>query len=256
MFIKPARDHRKLCGSAKNSATARPPSADTVNVHQVRIRLRGVILCGMHGLEKLFRSCHSCAPAAARCRLAHMANAEREDEAVERNAAAVRQWPRTGSCAEVSPQPSRSFNFFSERSLRASSVKMSCGALNQAIVVKLLDHLVAHALDVEGIARHEMLQPFDTLRRADQAAGTAAHRIKFLPVFSLTSRTAWLPHAGQGRETRTSRIRRALVRHVAQHLRDHVAGPLHDHRVADAASLRAISSSLCSVAFGPPPRPP
>src|SRR3546814_3642467 len=38
------------------------------------------------------------------------------------------------------------------------------------------DVLAAQALDVESGARDEMLQPLDSLRREDQAAGAAAHR--------------------------------------------------------------------------------
>src|SRR5918911_451707 len=50
----------------------------------------------------------------------------------------------------VSPQPSRSSSFVALR---------------------------AEPLDVEGVARDEMLQPLDGLRRADEAARAAAHRV-------------------------------------------------------------------------------
>ncbi len=58
-----------------------------------------------------------------------------------------------------------------------------------------LDLLGAEAFDVEGIARDEMLQMLDRLRTADEAA-RAARTASTLPVFSLMSRTAWLPQMG------------------------------------------------------------
>ena len=45
--------------------------------------------------------------------------------------------------------------------------------LDQSVVVESFDVLLAEPLDVEGIARHEMLQALDPLRRADQSAGAA-----------------------------------------------------------------------------------
>ena len=49
--------------------------------------------------------------------------------------------------------------------------------LDHAFRIELLDALVAQALDVEGVARDEVLQALARLRRADEAAGAAAHRI-------------------------------------------------------------------------------
>ena len=49
--------------------------------------------------------------------------------------------------------------------------------LDQALVVERLDVLLAEALDVEGVARDEMLEALDPLGRADQAAGAAPHGI-------------------------------------------------------------------------------
>ena len=45
--------------------------------------------------------------------------------------------------------------------------------LDQSVVVESFDVLLAEPLDVEGVARHEVLQALDPLRRADQSAGAA-----------------------------------------------------------------------------------
>ena len=59
-----------------------------------------------------------------------------------------------------------------------------------------------------------------------------------LPVFSLMSRTAWLSQTGQtGGKHERLRVRRALLQDHAEDLRDHVAGALHNHGVADAHVL-------------------
>jgi hypothetical protein len=103
----------------------------------------------------------------------------------------------------------------------------------QAALIEQLHVLVAHALDIEGIARHEMAQPFLHLRGADQPAGTAA-------TASPSSRTALLPQIGQTSGKTYSRdVGRPLLQHDADHLGDHVAGALDDDRVADADILAA-----------------
>ena len=109
--------------------------------------------------------------------------------------------------------------------------------LDQAVVVEELDLLVAEPLDVEGVARDEMLQPLPAcagqMRPPVQRRTTSAS-----PVFASISRTAWRPQAGQmcGKLVRL-RALRALVEHDADDLRDDVAGALHDHGVADADVL-------------------
>ena len=105
---------------------------------------------------------------------------------------------------------------------------------DQALGVELLDALLAQALDVEGVARDEMLQPLARLRRADEAAGAAAHRVLLAGArIDLAHRMAAAGRA-DGRERVGLRIRRALVEHHVEHLRDHVAGALDHDRVADA----------------------
>ncbi len=50
-------------------------------------------------------------------------------------------------------------------------------AVQPAVVVEFRHRLLAQAVDVEGGAGDEMDQPLDHLRRADQAAGAAAHHL-------------------------------------------------------------------------------
>src|SRR3546814_20039054 len=82
----------------------------------------------------------------------------------------------------------------------------------------------AQTFDVERVARHEMPQPFDPLRRADKAAGAAyvdlallAHRV------GVTFGAFRREHIG----------RPLLVpRQILPHLRAYVAGALDDAAVA------------------------
>ena len=64
------------------------------------------------------------------------------------------------------------------------------------------------------------------------------------PVLALTSRTAWLPHAGQiGRKLVGHGVRRPPREIDVDDLRDDVAGPLHGDGVADADVL-AVADRL------------
>ena len=90
-------------------------------------------------------------------------------------------------------------------------------------------------------ARHEMAQPLDLLRRADQPAGAAAHRLAVL-----AHRMAAAGRA-LGRELVGLRGLRPLVEHDIDDLRDHVAGALDDHGVADA-DIGAAADRLAVVA--------
>ena len=108
-----------------------------------------------------------------RRRLAHLANTESVDEAVERNHpsrldGAPAGWrPTSGPSprARGSPAPC------------SFSRKISAGSMQQAVLAEGDDVALAQAVDVEGIARDEMLEALDRLRRADQAAGAAARRL-------------------------------------------------------------------------------
>ena len=137
-----------------------------------------------------------CRASSLRGRLADVADAEREDEAVERDRAARLDGGEQLARPTAAPQPSRSASVVVERASRAAGVKMSAGDWISPSSKNACDLLLAQPLDVEGVARHEMLQPLDRLRRADQAAGAAAHHVDLAGLGS-TSRTAWLPQTGQ-----------------------------------------------------------
>ena len=79
-------------------------------------------------------------------------------------------------------------------------------------------------------------------------------RASTLPVLGLTSRTASEPHTGQiglGRHNGTARLG-PLVEHDGDDLRNHVPGPLDDHRIAHAdidpvADRRARRIPPCDI---------
>jgi hypothetical protein len=85
----------------------------------------------------------------------------------------------------------------------------------------------AQPLDVEAVARHEVAQPLDLLERAFEPAGAAPHHPAFLALHLGLERTG----AVSG-ELELARALRTLLGHIAQDLRDDVAGALHDHHVA------------------------
>ena len=143
--------------------------------------------------------------------LAHMRDAEREDEAVERDRAARLDRGEQVLRARLAPalavleplEALRIARFQREDVLRA---------LDQALLVELVDALHAQAFDVEGVARHEVLQALARLRRADEAAGAAAHRILLARArVDLAHRMAAAGRAC-GRKFIRLRIGRALLR--------------------------------------------
>src|SRR6202012_33163 len=105
--------------------------------------------------------------------------------------------------------------------------------LDPAALEEHLDLLVAEPLDVEGAARGEVLQVLDALERARELARAAeahallARRIDLAP--DRRVQRAW----ALGREFVILVAARLLV-DDAEHLRDHVAGALNLHRIADA----------------------
>ena len=120
-----------------------------------------------------------------RRRLADLRDAERIDEAVERDAAARRRSRRSACCALSSPQPSRSAM---TRGIEAEDV---AGLADQPVFPERGDVLVAEPFDVEAVARDEMPEPLDRLRRR-----RSARRCSAAPT-SPSSRTARLPQIGQ-----------------------------------------------------------
>src|SRR5262249_452035 len=111
-----------------------------------------------------------------RRRLAHVADTEREDEAVERDFASGgdggkelvrRLWPPALALLEPVGR-------LGVARLQREDVLRR---LNELVVVECLNVLFAQALDSEGVARHEVLEAFAPLRRTDEPAGAAAHHI-------------------------------------------------------------------------------
>ena len=110
----------------------------------------------------------------ARGDLADMADAEREEEAVERRRA-LRVDRRDQI---VAPRSRPSARGRADRSLRQPE---DVGRrLEQAVAEEALDMDDAEPLDVERVAADEMAQPLDPLRRADQPAGAADVDLAFL----------------------------------------------------------------------------
>jgi hypothetical protein len=100
-----------------------------------------------------------------------------------------------------------------------------------AIGVKRLHLLGAQPLDVEGRAADEMLQLFNGLRGADQAAGAAAHAVALLPHGVGAAFGAGLGEGeGHGIGGPLGKV------HIGD-LRDHVARAIDLHPVADADVL-------------------
>src|SRR6476620_4028717 len=108
--------------------------------------------------------------------LANMRDAERIDEAVELHPPARVYCREQLRCRGLAPSVPR----FEPR--RGAPVAPGKGEdvlrrLDQTVVVESLDVLLAKSLDVESVARHEMLEPLHALGRADQAPGAAPDRI-------------------------------------------------------------------------------
>ena len=165
-----------------------------------------------------------------------MANAERIDEAVEADGP-----PRFDSAEELlrggraPPFPvGKLRGGAGVADLERENIRRR---LDQAIVVEGLDVLLAESFDVEGVARHEVLQALDALRRADQPAGAAAHRIDFAgDRIHLAHRMAAASRTKIGKGESFRGLGPLLLDH-AENLRDDVAGTLDDDGIADADVL-------------------
>ena len=106
-----------------------------------------------------------------------------------------------------------------------------------------IDLLVAEPLDVEGVPRGEVLELLDHLRRADQPAGAAAHRVRPAGLgVDVAHRMAAAGRADVG-EDEGRRILRPPREVDVDDLRDDVAGALHGDEVADAEVL-AVADRL------------
>ena len=138
--------------------------------------------------------------------------------------------------AEVSPHPSRSASLVLARLSRLQREDVG-RRLDQAVVVEGLDVLLAETFDVEGVARDEMLEPLDPLRRADQPAGAAPDRILLAGVGIDLARGMAAAGGADGGKDESFRALRPLLLNHAENLRNDVAGALHDDRIADADVL-------------------
>ena len=86
-----------------------------------------------------------------------------------------------------------------------------------------------------------MLQPLHRLRRTDQRAGAAAHRLVFLADGMTAAHRTCL------RKLVGLRVLRPLVHDDADDLRNHVAGALDDDGVADP-EIDAVANRIAVVA--------
>ena len=115
---------------------------------------------------------------------------------------------------------------------------MSAGRADQAFLEEQLDLLVAEPLDVEGVARAEMLETLDRLRRADEMAGAAAHDVGFAGLLvDLAQRRRAADGTGLPGRRRASHPPARLSSDDLEDLRNDVARALHHDRVADAHVL-------------------
>src|SRR5690606_15149742 len=102
------------------------------------------------------------------------------------------------------------------------------------VIIERLDLLLAEAIDIESPERHEVLQMFLALERAGEFARAAAHDALAAARRLVTHhRCLQFTWANRGK-LEFFGIAGTAFRHVAQNLRDHVAGALHDHRITDA----------------------
>src|SRR6202142_624758 len=156
---------------------------------------------------------------APRSGLADMADSKRKEETVERDRPprvdGVEQVARR-SLAESLPLAQRRAGLAIADLQREDIGRRA----DQAVGKKELDQFFAQALDIERVARREMLEAFDRLRRTDEGAGAAAPDVLFprLLVDLAQSRGA-ADRAGFGEDIGL-RIRRSFVEHDREHLRD------------------------------------
>ncbi len=150
--------------------------SDAADGGEFGMRLRGRIRSGFRGLAQRFEAvpkwrASSFAEVSPTCGIPSAI-----DEAIERDGTARLDRREEVACARLAPalavcellQAALVARFERENVLRPR---------DQALGIEILDALAAETLDVEGVARHEMLQPLARLGRTDKAAGAATHRI-------------------------------------------------------------------------------
>ena len=160
-----------MCGSTKKSTT---PSATTGPMPSMPEN--SSIACAAVAALRKRLDVAEMAREPARIGLADMANAERIEEAVEDDAA-----PRLDRLEEIARRGLAEAVPLGERG-RAVAVALAQGEdvggrPDAAAREEQFDLLVAEPLDVEGVARAEMLEALDRLRGADETPGAAAHHV-------------------------------------------------------------------------------
>ena len=152
---------------------------------------------------------------------ADLADAEGVDQPVQRNSASVVD--RRHQVVDRLLAPAFALRKFCRTVVQSENI---CRRGNQPILQKGNDMPGAETLDIEGVARHEVLQPLDILGRADQATGATADRFAFRP-----DGVAAAGRAGF-RENIGLRAVRPLVEQHLDYLGNDVAGALDDDGVA------------------------
>src|SRR5690349_2907510 len=105
-----------------------------------------------------------------------MPDAEREDEAFERNVA-----PRRNRAKQIAHRGfAIALDLFQRELLSVALLQREAvgGLLHPALFEEIVDLLGAETVDVEGAARDEQLQMLDGLRLADEAASATADGIE------------------------------------------------------------------------------
>ena len=110
---------------------------------------------------------------------------------------------------------------------------MSAGALIQPRSLKAVSCFLLQAFDVEGAARHEVAQVGEFLERTGELAGAAPYDGLRAGRGGLLGDRRVQRARAVGREGIGLRALGPLLQHHADDLRDHVAGALQDHGVAD-----------------------
>ena len=180
-----------------------------------------------------------------------MADAQCEDEAIERNLAPCVDCLEQFSHADTAE--ALDVLKLGERLLlpRLERENIRRRANHQRRILALeeeIDLLGAEPLDVEGIARDEMLDVLDRLGAADEAAGAAGDGIQ------LAGFLVFLPHRMAAadrafrREDIFCRILWPLLQHNIEDLRNDIAGALDDNRVTDPDIMLLLADTLTGIA--------
>src|SRR4029077_5355538 len=156
--------------------------------------------------------------------LAHFAYAEPVEQSWQRRPAAAVDGCDEIRCGLLS-------HALELRELRGAERVDIRGSAHRIALDELLDELVAEPLDVERPAAREVAERLLTLRTAYETSGAPSHR---LASRSQHPRSAHRTVLGELHRLGTGR---ALVKHDAHHLRDHITRAAHHHRVADTHVL-------------------